>query len=177
MLRQFYLVLVFLHQNRTLNPINRLNFDQIWPEMCTILNLGPNQEKPNFSPNTETPMNNYNPFIGKRNQKVKMPITKVSLPVEIHKSWHLPESRNFCFLRQCFFSYSLKYNNASRKADSKNFLTHFIISMPKNYSSAEKKTSLFSKRQSTIKTESPGNNDLGAKKFPSSSSCRSAHYK
>ena len=54
--------------------------------MCTILNLGPNQEKPNFSPNTETPMNNYNPFIGKRNQKVKMPITKVSLPVEIHKS-------------------------------------------------------------------------------------------
>ena len=58
--------------------------------MCTILNLGPNQEKPNFeehlSANTETPMNNYNPFIGKRNQKVKMPITKVSLPGEIHKS-------------------------------------------------------------------------------------------
>ena len=95
-----------------------------------------------------------------------MPITKVSLPGEIHKSWHLPESRNFSFLRQCFFSYSLKYNNASRKADSKNFLTHFIISMPKDYSSAKKKTFLFSKRQSTIKTESPGNNDLGAKNFP-----------
>ena len=60
----------------------------------------------------------------------------------------------------------MKYNNASRKADSKNFLTHFIISMPKDYSSAKKKTFLFSKRQSTIKTESPGNNDLGAKNFP-----------
>ena len=94
--------------------------------MCTILNLGPNQEKPNFSPNTETPMNNYNPFIGKRNQKVKMPITKVSLPVEIHKSWHLPESRNFSFLRQCFF-FLIHWNTIMQAAKQTQKISSHIL--------------------------------------------------